>query len=650
MSDQPALPGLSDAGEDGRAQRKARPRGPVARVLLDTPVPHLSQPFDYLIPEGMDVRPGVRVQVRLAGRVTTAFVTDVLPSSDHPGELRPIQRLVSTLAVLTPEILALARDVAHAYAGTVSDVLRLAVPPRHATVERSAELAEAEVPSPAVEDDWARYTGGPAFLRHLENGAPVRAVWTALPGVTGSTRRWAEDLRAPVAATLRGGRRVLVIVPTAREVESVAETLAELAPVTSYLADLDAAPRYRAFLKILGGMAPITVGTRSAAFAPVPELGLVVVWDPDDDSLAERHAPYPTAFGVSALRRGCALLVGSLSRPVAAQQLVEDGWAVPIAAPRDVVRERAPRIHAPEPADVHGDTRRIPSAAFNLVRKALERGPVLVHVPRAGYLRSVRCAACGARVRCRHCAGPLGLTPRGGVACHWCGRTQQVSCPECGSTRLAAYAVGSERTTDELGRAFPGVPVTLSNARVGVTHAIGSEARLVIATPGAEPVAEGGYAAALVLDAAVATARPELSASAEALDRWLAALSLVRPAPDGGVAMILGEPDPGVSQACVRWDPASWARRELAEREELHFPPAWRVARVQGSAAALRDVGRDLAERIEAEALGPSGDTLILRVQRGRGRQLTEALRDVQAERSAHKEEPTRVHIDPGDL
>nr|NLD40854.1 hypothetical protein [Actinomycetales bacterium] len=530
------------------------------------------------------------------------------------------------------------------------DVLRLAIPPRHATVERNAVVTEVPVEAPAPAGDWAQYTGGLAFLSHLEGRSPVRAVWTALPGVVDARPRWSHELRAPVAATLRAGRRVLVLVPTTNEVELVAAALSDLGPVERYHGELEPAPRNRAFLGILGGAAAITVGTRSAAFAPVPDLGLVVVWDPEDDSLTERHAPYPAALGVSALRKGCALLVGSLSRPVVAQQLVEDGHAVAISAPRDVVRAAAPRVHAPLPADVRGDARRIPSAAFDLVRGALESGPVLVHVPRSGYLRSVRCGSCGARVRCRHCGGPLSIPPRGGAQCQWCDRPQQVTCPECGSMRLAAYAVGSERTTDELGRAFPGVPLTLSNGRVGITRAVDSRPRLVIATPGAEPVADRGYAAALILDAAVATARPELAASAQALDRWIHALSLVRSVGDGGSAMILGEPDPGLAQACVRWDPAGWARRELAERDDLHFPPAWRVARIQGTPAALREVSAEAAERAGCDMLGPSGETLLLRVPRGRGRTLTTALRDIQAERSAKKEEPVRVQIDPADL
>lgn len=114
--------------------------------------------------------------------------------------------------------------------------------------------------------------------------------------------------------------------------------------------------------------------------------------------------------------------------------------------------------------------------------------------------------------------------------------------------------------------------------------------------------------------------------------------------------MILGDADPLVLQACVSWDAPWWARRELAERAELRFPPTWRLARILGPAEALREVARDLPHRIECDMLGPSGEQLLARVPRDRGRTLAGALRDIQAERSAHRKEPIRVQIDPPDL
>ena len=651
MPEQPMLPFEPGPAVAPRPQM-------VARVQLDTPIPHLDQPFDYSIPEGMDaVTPGVRVLVTVAGRRTPGFVTEIANHSDHPGSLRPIGKVVSPLPVLTPEILRLARDVAAHFAGSVSDVIRLAVPPRHAGAEARAEQSAlpvtAAIHTPEDVAAWEHYQGGGALLTHIEEGTPVRAVWTALPGEAEGLPRWVGDLRGPVVAALRAGRRALVVVPTATEVGLVMSALEDLGALP-YTADLPASRRYATFLAILAGRVPVVVGTRSAAFAPVPDLGLVTLWDPDDDNLTERRAPYPDALTIVGLRRGCTVLVGSYSRPLAAQQWVADGRAVALAAPRQVVRDAAPRVIAPGPEDLRGDSRRIPSAAFDAVRSALKQGPVLLHVPRAGYLRRVACAGCGAQIRCRHCEGPLDVDRAGGATCVWCGRRQQVSCERCGSQRLISRTVGAARTSEEVARAFPGVPIVQSGGHGNVVTEVDASPRIVVATPGAEPRAQGGYAAALLLDCFLATARAELAAAPQALDRWLTALSLVRPATEGGVALLLGDPEPTLAQACVRWDPAGWAERELDERALLRFPPVWRMAALDGAPRAVADAAKDLAERIECEVLGPvqieEGNRMLARVPRAAGSALSAALGAEQRARSARKEEVVRVRIDPADL
>ncbi len=105
---------------------------------------------------------------------------------------------------------------------------------------------------------------------------------------------------------------------------------------------------------------------------------------------------------------------------------------------------------------------------------------------------------------------------------------------------------------------------------------------VVVSTPGAEPVAEGGYAAALLLDGWAMLSRPDLRAGEDALRRWMGAAALVRPQPAGGTVVVVAEPTLRPVQALVRWDPAGYAVRELGERGELGFPPVSRMAAVAG--------------------------------------------------------------------
>ncbi|MFZ4511751.1 MAG: primosome assembly protein PriA, partial [Candidatus Nanopelagicales bacterium] len=138
--------------------------GRVARVAVDVPLAHLDRPFDYSIPEALDAdaQVGTRVRVRFSGRLVDGFIVERVDESEH-ARLAPLQRVTSPLPVLTPEVLALARAVADRYAGTLPDVLRAAIPPRHARAETALLAKDVELPHLPDEIDlsaWADYAGG----------------------------------------------------------------------------------------------------------------------------------------------------------------------------------------------------------------------------------------------------------------------------------------------------------------------------------------------------------------------------------------------------------------------------------------------------------------------------------------------------------
>ncbi|MGH3344897.1 MAG: primosome assembly protein PriA, partial [Carbonactinosporaceae bacterium] len=465
------------------------------------------------------------------------------------------------------------------------------------------------------------------------------------------------------------GRGAALVVPDNRDVERVDAALSALLGSDRHVA-LTAEPgptrRYRRFLALLRGGVRAVVGTRAAMFAPVPDLGLAAVWDDGDDLHAEPRAPYPhvrEVLGLRAHAAGAAFLTGGFSRTPEATALIAAGWARPLTAERDMVRRVAPRVRAAgEDAEVARDeaarTARLPSLAWRTAREGLAHGPVLVQVPRRGYLPALACGSCRAAARCPECAGPLAVGPEREVAgCRWCGRRAAGwHCPRCGAPTFRAQVVGAHRTAEELGRAFPATPVRTSG-RGEVLSRVGAQPCLVVSTPGAEPVAEGGYAAALLLDGWALLARPDLRAGEEALRRWLGAAALVRPAPEGGVVVVLADSAQGPVQALVRWDPVTYAERELADRRALGFPPAARVAALTGSQAAIADLLRvaDLPPGVEVLGPVPFGadgtQRGLVRVPRAHGRTLAAALRAAQGVRSARKVADTvRVRVDPPDI
>ncbi|HET7725629.1 MAG TPA: primosome assembly protein PriA, partial [Propionibacteriaceae bacterium] len=310
---------------------------------------------------------------------------------------------------------------------------------------------------------------------------------------------------------------------------------------------------------------------------------------------------------------------------------------------------------------------RLPHEAFRAVRTGLSQGPVLVQVPRAGYVVSLSCRTCREPVRCPYCRGRVRTEVSAGssdpiTTCTWCGRTVLAwSCPHCGGRRWRSTRVGSERTAEELGRAFPGVTVRQSASDKVLTE-VDSTPCLVVATPGAEPVADGGYAAALLLDTTVLLNRPDLRAGEEALRRWLLATALVRPAPDGGTVLAVGPSNARALQALTRLDPVGFAERELGERVEAGLPPAVRLAVGQGEWGALTELAQSLATVPEAVVLGPAlavpaGQDeenvarLVVKAPLASGPALTDALRSAMAQRSARKDQrPVRVKVDPVDV
>jgi primosomal protein N' (replication factor Y) len=214
---------------------------------------------------------------------------------------------------------------------------------------------------------------------------------------------------------------------------------------------------------------------------------------------------------------------------------------------------------------------------------------------------------------------------------------------------MRALVVGSARTAEELGRAFPGVPVRTSSGDT-VLAQVPDGPGLVVATPGAEPPADGGYGAALLLDGWALLSRADLRAAEETFRRWSNAAALVRS--DGRVVIGAEAAVPTV-QALVRWDAAGHAARELAERAALGFPPAVRMASLTGAPGAVADV-IELAQLPEpSEVIGPvptddDGQRLLVRVPRQLGGELAASLKAAAAIRSARKAaDPVRIVLDP---
>ncbi|MGL5405523.1 MAG: primosomal protein N' [Propionibacteriaceae bacterium] len=649
----------------------------IARVLVDIPLPHLDRLFDYEVPKDMDelALPGVRVRVRFAGRLCDGFIVKRVNESEVV-KLAKIDKVVLSEQVLTPAIYDLIRAVADYYAGCAADVVRLAIPPRHATTEK-APLRDNPVSDPIVETSVLKdYPGGAEFLQQLIAGASSRIAWHIAP-VAAAEGSWTAGFVEAAAATLAAGKSALLLASDARDLDLLAAACQQTFGRNGYVlltAETGPAARYRAFLAALRGQARVVIGTRTAVFAPIVNLGLIALYDDGDDLWSDPRAPYPHTREIAAMRsskENTALLLGSYSRTAEVAWLVERGWLTDISYSQSELRRRCPAVRAAVDhdraldRDLAARVTRLPHEVFTVIRRGLLQGPVLIQVPRAGYRSSLLCQDCRESVRCPECCGPLNQPHKDAVlSCSWCGRLLprlQWRCRNCGSGHLRATTIGADRTLDELGKAFPGVAL-LSSSGAKIVTSVDGEPRIVVATTGGEPYAEGGYAAAVLLDGSLLLQRADLRASEEALRRWSLATALVKPAAAGGTVVVVAPSDARATQTLLRYGHVEYSRRELADRAEAHFPPIARWVEIDGDQQAVNSFAQLVEMPEHGEILGPvpvssfrpneeERSRLILRVPVSQGKELVGAVKTAISVRSARKETGAlRVRVDPAQV
>ena len=634
-----------EAQEDTAAAPAPIRRRRVARVLLDSPLPQLDRLFDYEIPEELasEATPGVRVRVplRSAGRVIDGFLVELgaPDASDRP--LSQLEAVVSTMPVLPPRLYALARRAADRAAGSAGDILRLAIPKRMVRAEKAWLAADPpsrpELPPDAVA--WADDVLGeyPGFVDALAENA--RLAVDAPPQPTLLTDgapvgAWAVLLAAAAVRVLADGRSAIIAVPDHRDRAQLEAVLQGWVPVDALVRDdakQSGPTRYTAFLRTLADAPCVVIGNRSAVYAPVADLGLVALWDDGDPLFGEPLSPGVHARDAALLRQeldGGALVFAGHTRTTDVERLVGVGWVRELPA----TRRRSPRVVLTAHREGESRAARVPSAAFAAAREALSTGPVLVQVSRPGYAPVLVCASCRHPARCAHCGGPLHAARHGAVpTCTWCGRAANAwSCPECSSTMLRMASSGSERTADELGRAFPGTRVMVADGDHPVAT-VDERPALVVATRGAEPLAVGGYRAVILLDGDRMLMAEDLRIGESCLRWWSNAAALAAPGAPVHLVGVGGE----VARALATWTQAGYARSELADRSPLRMPPTVRVAAVDGPLraveAAVAELRRAVPELDGEAVLGPlsrgEGVRALVRFDYGLGTRVTENLR-----------------------
>jgi len=595
----------------------------VAKVVLDTRLPQLDRLFDYSIPDGLALQAGVRVRVPLRNqtRLSYGWVVELADTSDHSGALVDIAEMVSKVPVLSPELWSLASAIAQRQAGSAADVLRLAIPPRYVRVEKSwlardpslVGTSTMRAPRASVEgfppETWS------AMVEPRARTALYLPHGTAQAG----SNTVPQGCRAVIAVAQEAFARAqstIIVVPTWRDIEHYLHALesalesadeSSMGAVVVLRADGSPSERYGNFLRGLESAPIIILGTRHAVYAPAPNLGAIVVVDDGDDAHREPLAPYPHTRDVALLRHqgeGCAVVFASLLPSLSVKRWIDQGYLSAVA-PAASARPRVVLTELSVGADRDRAPARLPSAAFQAAKEALRLGPVLIQVFRSGFSTGLACATCNERGMCHTCHGPLRLPQaQARPVCSWCGVVHVAwRCALCGGNNLVPRGQGIGRTMSDIGRAFPTVPVIQSDASHRVVS-VSDQPAVVIATRGSEPVAEGGYRLALLLDGGAMLSRESLRALEDSLHAWENAISLVRPEGAAYVTEVSG--NPAMALASGRFE--QLLSEEITERTALRLPPTVRLASITGPAELVTKAREALETRFSGlDVLGPVG-------------------------------------------
>lgn len=602
---------------------------PIARIRVDTGVFHLDQLYDYAIPERLSVGvvTGVRVQIPFGGRETEGIVVSRSATPERAGDLKSISKVLSLHPVATKESLELVDHAASYYCCNPWDLIRSAIPPRVASVEKELSLHKFDAKKGANR-------GGSSF----QSFAPFSP---------------AHDQLTSIINQVKNSGSILIVAPDEKDVEQICIALSNthqnVIPLTSSSARDE---RYRNFLLSMRLEQSIIVGTRSAVFAPVNNLAAIIIFKESSPEHYEVRSPGWSTCAIAKMR---AQLEGV--------ELVFTGFAPSIKAAFDIDRGltkyRNKRVEVKVEAFTPNDGALLPGRIFSEIKRSLKSGPVLFLAPRKGYGNALLCAHCKNVAICK-CGGRLSVAAKNHApTCVHCGSGfPEWRCSFCLRDKQYLAGRGIDRAAEEISRAFPGFPVVISAGDV-IKERVESKPSLVLSTAGAQPLVEGGYAAVVVLDATRFFSHTDINSQERARELIFETSSLI--SQSGKVLLVIDDSHPIVA-AVARWNIAPMLKRELADRADLNLPPTVTSAVLVLDATSAPSIAAGL-NKAKLEGRLPSSTRLfgptqlpksqakiVIHVASEEWSQLALVLHELQRKRSISKKDLLTLRIDPYSL
>jgi len=596
---------------------------PVARVWVDSGVFHLDSYFDYLVPDNLSelVTTGIRVQVPFHGREVEALVLSRHANSELSG-LKAISKVLSKVSVATEESLDLIAAVAKRWAAHPYDVIRSAIPPRVASVDK---------------EDF------PISLSDTSPAKPRRK-YLHIPPVINRFQFIADAIAKD---SNRGSK--LVVVPDSRSVAQLALLIPHAIVLDS---ELERTERYRNFILSRTKTNITVIGTRSAIFAPIADLSSIIVVDEGSENHYEIRTPGWNVRDVAIIRSmksKVSLTLMGYSPSAEVARLIEGKWI-------DFVSSKN-RLTVNPYSQSQGEL--LPSRLISEIRRAIKTGPILFLSPRKGYSQALTCSRCRNIALCS-CGGKLTQrSSQSPVECVMCATAfAGWKCSWCQSSTPFLLGRGSDRFAYEIGAAFPGTPIAQSSGD-HIFESYEETSGFVIATPGAAPISRTGYSLVVILEGDRFFTQADLRAQERTREMFFHVSALA--SSTSSVALVMSGDNPIVG-ALSAWKPSLLSQRELREREEVNLPPFTRAITMDISStesqALLRGLKKSQEEgRLPASTnfLGPSKlkeetDRIVLLTPLTDGEVVVDLLHEFQRKRSSSKKTLASIRIDPYSL
>ena len=579
-------------------------------MAAKSPLIQLDRSFDYIVPDEHihEIRIGQEVVFPLgrSKKPQVGFVTQTLDESEFATT--SLLSVSDNSEVLPPSLAKFLRQVADRQCVALGELLGLAIPDRMTTIEKLQPLAVLTKPQNLIEVNVV-----PPLTAKSAVLTSARAV-----NIDGSNHPdWAVLIATEAIKRFSNGLSCILIAPEKADIDCLESALGALGFKDALIMmrpGSKKSTRYQNFHLIKDSQAVIVVGTRSAIYAPVQNLGLVALHDDLDDSLRDQGSPFTHSRELALMRAtdGVALLFTAPYRSVEIERLVSIGH---MSEHRVVAKPI--RISYTEPGI------RMDQSAFQLVKEYLEAGVVLVLLPRKGDSAAVYCGGCGDKLSCS-CGGYMWQPDSDTVQCRIC-RTNYTRCTKCESRSIKKGRTGSARTVSELGKTFPNIFIAEAAGGKKLTG-LKQKNQLVIATPGSAPRLKQGYAAVLVLDCDVWLSRQSLNAQQLALRDWMETFDLM--AEDGRAILSGIGSELGTAVSLGKLIPL--AQQALREAKELNLPPASRICTLEATGvtleAALEAAKSQKGEVIRADF---SSGTALIRFSFNQGAAVAKSLRAV---------------------